>query len=201
MSMAVLVAAPKAAAAIDITPLVSSSDWRLRMAERIDSNKTFPAEGYCQEGVVRISFMIDRAGNLLSSGIAESSNVTAFDVEALAILKRAHPFPRPPEGFGGPFMSLTVPIHFKQHAPGATSDKRLYLHLKSDMTLTLNGVPIPSERLDREISSTASNDKSAWVLVCSDENVPPEQLSKLAERVKATGFQFTLVPRSTPEAD
>jgi TonB family protein len=201
MSMAVLVSAQNEAAAIDIVPLEPSSQWRLQMAERIDSNKEFPAGGYCQEGIVRISFMIDRAGNLLSSGVAESSSIPAFDVEALAILKRAQPFPPPPEAVGGAFVNLNVPIRFRQHAPGAAGDKRLYLNLKSDLTLTLNGAPVKSEGLDRTISSTASNDKSAWIIICSDESVAPEQLSKLAERVKAAGFKFTVVPRPDPESD
>jgi TonB family protein len=201
ISRAGLIADPNEAAAIDITSLISPHDWRLQMVERIDSNKTFPAGGYCQEGLVRMSFMIDRAGNLLSSGVAESSNVPAFDAEALAILKRAEPFPPPPDAVAGPFVNLTVPIRFRQHAPDAAGDKRLYLNLKSDLTLTLNNSPVQSEGLDRTISSTASNDKNAWILICSDENVPPEQSSKLAERVKVAGFKFTVVPRPAPEPD
>jgi TonB family protein len=200
-SVAALVVAVDEAAAKDITPFVSPSDWRLQMVERIDSSKTFPAGGYCQEGVVKMSFMIDRAGNLLSSGVAESSNIPAFDAEALAILWRAQPFPAPPDAVAGAFVNLTVPLSFRQNAPGAVGDKRLYLNLKSDLTLTLNSAPVQSDGLDRAISSAASNDRSAWVLICSDENVPPEQLSRLAERVKATGFKFTVVPRPTAEPD
>ena len=98
-------------------------------------------------------------------------------------------------------MNLTVPLHFRQHVPDATSDKRLYLNLKSDLTLALDNAPVQGEGLDRAISSAASNDKSAWILICSEENVPPEQLGKLAERVKATGFKFTVVPRPAPEPE
>ena len=172
------------------------ADWRLQMAGRIDRNKTFPADGYCREGVVTVTFLIDRAGNLLSSEIAESSNIPAFDVEALAILKRAHPFPPPPEGVGGAFVSLSVPIRFMQ----ATEDgeKRLYLNLKSDLTLTLDGVPVERKELERTIISTTNNDRKAWIIICSDENVPPEQLSNLAEQVKAADFNFTVIPRPGP---
>jgi TonB family protein len=185
----------------DITPVVSPSDWRLQMVERIDSSKTFPAGGYCQEGVVKMSFMIDRAGNLLSSGVAESSNIPAFDAEALAILWRAQPFPPPPEELGGPFVSLTVPMHFRQQAEGVAGEKRLYLNLRSDATLTLNGAAIQNDGLDRTLIAMASKDKSAWILICSDEHVPPEQLGRLAERVKAFGLKFTVVPRPAPESD
>jgi TonB family protein len=201
ISVAALVVTPDEAAAKDITPFVSPSDWRLQMVERIDSSKTFPAGGYCQEGVVKMSFMIDRAGNLLSSGVAESSNIPAFDAEALAILKRAQPFPPPPDAVAGAFINLTVPLNFRQHAPDAVGDKRLYLNLRSDLTLMLNNAPVQSEGLDRAISSAAGNDRSARILICSDEDVAPEQVSKLAERVKATGFKFTVVPRPAAEPD
>jgi TonB family protein len=201
ISVAALVAAPDEAAAKDITPFVSPSDWRLQMVERIDSSKTFPTGGYCREGIVKVSFMIDRAGNLLSSGIAESSNVPAFDVEALAILKRAQPFPPPPEELGGPFVSLAVPMHFRQQAEGAAGEKRLYLNLRSDATLTLNGAAIQNDGLDRTLIAMASKDKSAWIFICSDEDVSPEQLGRLAERVKAFGLKFIVVPRPVPESD
>ncbi len=201
ISVAVLLVAPDEAAAKDITPFVSPSDWRLQMVERIDSSKTFPAGGYCQEGVVKMSFMIDRAGNLLSSGVAESSNIPAFDAEALAILWRAQPFPAPPDAVTGPFVNLTVPLSFRQHAPDVGGGKRLYLNLKSDLTLRLNNAPVQGDGLDRAIGAAAGNDKSAWILICSEETVPPEQLSRLAERVKATGFKFTVVPRPAAEPD
>jgi TonB family protein len=190
-------AAPAAAPPKDGAP-AGLADWRLQLVDRINRAKTFPADGYCREGLVKISFLIDRSGNLLSSEIAESSSIPAFDVEALAILKRAHPFPPPPEGIGGAFVTLNVPIRFRQETQGAVGEKRLYLNLKSDLTLTLDGVPVQSKGLDRTISSTAHNDKNAWIIICSDENVPAEKLSDLAEQVKATGFKFTLVPRLAP---
>jgi TonB family protein len=197
-----LVAAPNEATPPAAAPkdgaTAGLAEWRLQLVDRIDRAKTFPAGGYCREGLVRISFLIDRSGNLLSSEIAESSSIPAFDVEALAILKRAHPFPPPPEGVGGAFVTLSVPIRFRQESQDAGGEKRLYLNLKSDSTLTLDGVPVPSKGLDRTISSSANNDKNAWVIICGDENVPVEQLNDLAEQMKAAGFKFTLVPRPTP---
>ena len=197
-----LVAAPNEATPPAAAPkdgaTAGLAEWRLQLVDRIDRAKTFPAGGYCREGLVRISFLIDRSGNLLSSEIAESSNIPAFDVEALAILKRAHPFPPPPEGVGGAFVTLSVPIRFRQESQDAGGEKRLYLNLRSDTTLTLDGVPVASKGLDRTISSSANNDKNAWVIICGDENVPVEQLNDLAEQVKAAGFKFTLVPRPTP---
>jgi TonB family protein len=208
--IAALAAAPNEAAAIDITPLPSApkdgtatglADWRLKLVGRIEEKTTFPVEGYCREGVVKVRFMIDRSGNLLSTEVAESSDIMVFDAEALAILKRANPFPPPPAGIGGPFVSLTVPIRFRPYAPDAVGEKRFYLNLKSDLTLTLDGAPVQSEALDRVIRSKASNDKSTSIIICADEHVPAAELSRLAERVKAAGFRFALAPRPGAESD
>jgi TonB family protein len=207
---AAFTAAPNDAAAIDITPIPSApkqgtaaalADWRLKLVGRIEEKTTFPAAAYCREGIVKIRFMIDRSGNLLSTEIAESSDLIAFDTEALAILKRAHPLPPPPAGFGGPFVTITVPIRFRPYAPDVGDEKRLYLNLKSDLTLTLDGAPVQSDTLDRTIRSKANNDKSASIIICSDEHVPAAELSHLGERVKAAGFRFALAPRPGAESD
>ena len=200
-ALAALLSAAYETDAKDITPVVTVADWRMQMVERIDSSKTFPLGGYCREGLVKISFMIDRAGNLLSSSVAESSHVPAFDAEALAILKRAQPFPPPPDAVAGPFVNLTVPLNFRQQAPDEVGDRRLYLYLRSDLALTLDSAPVPGDQLDRAISAAAGNDRSAWILICSDEDVPAEQISKLAERVKATGYTHMIVPRPAAESD
>jgi TonB family protein len=201
-----LVAAPNDAAPPAASPQAAAAaaglaDWRLQLVDKINRARTFPAGGYCREGLVKISFLIDRKGNLLSSEITESSNIPAFDVEALSMLKRAHPFPPPPDGIGGAFVTLNVPIRFRQESQGAVGEKRLYLNLKSDLTLTLDGVPVPSAGLDRTINATASNDKNVWIVICSDEKVPAEKLSELAEQVKTAGLKFTLVPRPNPASD
>jgi TonB family protein len=205
MAASDLLAAPNDAAPPAAPPkdgaAVGLADWRLQMADRINRSKTFPADAYCLEGIVKISFLIDRSGNLLSSEIAESSNIPAFDVEALAILKRAHPFPPPPEGVGGAFVTLNVPVRFKRASRGDDGERLLHLDLRSDSTLMLDGALVQSKELDRAINSATNNDKNARVIICSDENVQPEQLSNLAEHVKAAGFKFTLVPRPTAKSD
>ena len=133
-------ARPRAAAGVaEEHSAAAVADWRLQMVDRIE-RAAHSRSGY-QEGLVKVSFRIDRAGNLLASEVAESSHVLAFDAEALAMLERAHPFPPPPEGVAGAFVSLSVPIRFRQ-APQAADDEKLrYLNLKADLTLTLDGAP------------------------------------------------------------
>src|SRR5262245_5686434 len=106
-------AAPRAAPPTD-PAAAELAERRAQLVNRINRNTAFPARGQCREGLVRILFFIDRAGNLVASEIAESSKIPAFDVEALAIIKRAHPFPAPPKAVAGARVSLVVPVRFKQ---------------------------------------------------------------------------------------
>jgi TonB family protein len=169
------------------------------MVDRITRSMAFPARAQCREGLVKISFLIDRAGNLIASEIAESSNVPAFDAEALAMVKRGHPYPPPPKSVGGPHVTLTVPVRFTQQA--ASGERRLYLNLQGDLTLTLNGASVQRAGLERAIGAAANNDKNAQIVICSDENVPPAELSSLVERVKGAGLKFTVVSPADPTPD
>jgi TonB family protein len=175
------------------------ADWRSQMVDRITRSMAFPARAQCREGLVKISFLIDRAGNLIASEIAESSNVPAFDAEALAMVKRGHPYPPPPKGVGGPHVALTVPVRFRQQV--ASGERRFYLNLQADLTLTLNGSSVQRAGLERAIYTTTNNDKNAQIIICSDEKVSPAELSSLVEQVKGTGFKFTVVSPADPTSD
>jgi len=169
------------------------------MVDRITRSMAFPARAQCREGLVKISFLIDRAGNLIASEIAESSNVPAFDAEALAMVKRGHPYPPPPKGVGGPHVTLTVPVRFRQEV--ASGERRLYLNLRADLTLTLNGSSVQRTGLERAIGATTNNDKNAQIMICSDENVPPAELRSLVEQVKGAGLKFTVVSPADATSD
>jgi TonB family protein len=192
--------APSAAPTNDAAA-AALADWRAQMVDRINQNTAFPTRGQCREGVVKILFFIDRAGKLLASEIAESSNIAAFDVEALAIIARAQPFPAPPKTFGGERIGLTVPVRFKQPLEDVADERRLYLDLQSDSTLILNGTPVEKAGLGRAIRSAANNDKNTRIVICHEESAPPAELSDLVGRVKGTGFKFSLVPRPSPKSD
>jgi protein TonB len=49
---------------------------------------------------------------VIDSRITRSSGAAALDEEALALLRRAEPFPAPPAELVGPQVNLTVPIRF-----------------------------------------------------------------------------------------
>jgi periplasmic protein TonB len=88
-------AAPQAAR----TPPQSVVRWQGRLAAHIERFKRYPAEArsHSVTGTVIVSYTIDREGHLLRSSIVQSSGSAALDQEALAMLVRAQPMPRPPE--------------------------------------------------------------------------------------------------------
>ena len=113
--------------------------------------------------------------------------------------RRGHPYPPPPKGVGGPHVALTVPVRFRQQV--ASGERRFYLNLQADLTLTLNGSSVQRAGLERAIYTTTNNDKNAQIIICSDEKVSPAELSSLVEQVKGTGFKFTVVSPADPTSD
>jgi protein TonB len=70
------------------------------------------AQAARQEGIVVLSFTMDRHGRVLSRHIARSSGVAALDAEALAMIERAQPLPEFPPNMPEAVRSFTAPIKF-----------------------------------------------------------------------------------------
>jgi periplasmic protein TonB len=65
-----------------------------------------------EEGVVTLSFTMDRHGRVLSRRIAHSSGYAALDAEALAMIERAQPLPAFPSNMPEAARTFTAPIKF-----------------------------------------------------------------------------------------
>jgi periplasmic protein TonB len=102
--------APAAAAPASPSPEIAS--WQQALAAHLNRFKQYPARGRNAEGVVTVGFNIDRRGSVLSSRIVKSSGSEVLDAEALAVIKRAAPFPRPPAEIADSELSFVVPIRF-----------------------------------------------------------------------------------------
>jgi periplasmic protein TonB len=88
--------------------------WRGQIVALIERNKRYPAkaESRGQQGVARVFFSLDRQGQVIDSRVVGSSGVTALDEEALALLRRAQPFPKPPAELTGERVDLMLPLRF-----------------------------------------------------------------------------------------
>jgi protein TonB len=88
--------------------------WVRRLLAQLNRFKQYPrdARRRREEGVVALSFTVDRSGRVLARHVAKSSGSRALDEEALAMLQRAQPLPAFPPGMGGTSRSFNVPIRF-----------------------------------------------------------------------------------------
>ena len=72
----------------------------------------YPASASGQKGVVKLSFTLGRNGQVLSSRLGGSSGVAAFDTEAMAMVRRAQPFPPVPAEITYGTVPINVPVGF-----------------------------------------------------------------------------------------
>ena len=107
---------PAATTAPAAQPPVSNAvpNWQGLVLARLAKYKQYPAAARSrnQQGVSYVHFAMDRRGNIISAVIDKTSGFDALDTEAVALLRRASPFPPPPAEIAGDPVELTVPIQF-----------------------------------------------------------------------------------------
>ena len=65
------------------------------------------------QGTVIADLEIDSKGSVISVKIKKSSTYEVLDNEALEMIKKASPFPAPPDNLRGKNFNVLVPISFK----------------------------------------------------------------------------------------
>jgi len=88
--------------------------WETSLVRRLQRSKRYPsaARERNEQGVVLLSFSLDRNGHVLERHIARSSGYRALDDEALAMIARAEPLPAFAPSMPQARLDLTVPIRF-----------------------------------------------------------------------------------------
>ncbi len=96
------------------TVAASARTWEGMLLAHLERRKRYPAEARAQrrEGVAYVRFTMDRDGRVLSAKLERGSGHAALDREALALLHRAQPLPKPPQEVIGDPVSLVVPVEF-----------------------------------------------------------------------------------------
>jgi protein TonB len=109
-------AAPKpSVAGFASSPALSNGlTWQGLLLARLQQAKRYPlsAQARRQQGVVLLQFTMDRDGKVLTAGIEKSSGYDLLDQEALALIQRVQPLPKPPAEVAGDPIALVVPIEF-----------------------------------------------------------------------------------------
>ena len=91
--------------------------WRKAVTEHVWRNKMFPPNAIGQRGDAGVTFVIDRAGKLISNALVESTGIGALDTETLAMVERSQPFPKPPAEAKDDLQRVTILITFDGTRP------------------------------------------------------------------------------------
>lgn len=85
-----------------------------KLLSHVERHKRYPAAARSAgiSGATRLSITIDRTGGLAGARVSAGSGHQILDQEALAVARRAAPYPRPPEGVGGRTFSFAVTLRF-----------------------------------------------------------------------------------------
>jgi periplasmic protein TonB len=88
--------------------------WETAMTRHLQQYKRYPAAAQSrgEEGVVELSFTVDRAGHVLSREIVRSSGHRELDNEVMSMIERAQPLPPFPASMPQAKLDLTLPIRF-----------------------------------------------------------------------------------------
>jgi protein TonB len=89
--------------------------YKTRIQRRLERSKKYPplAQSRKVEGIVYVTFTINKDGRVVSSTIARSSGFSILDDEALGLLRRVNPLPSIPDEVQATVVTLTAPLQFK----------------------------------------------------------------------------------------
>jgi len=94
-------------------PHVATS-WETSLIKHLEQYKRYPSDAQSrgEEGIVLLSFSVDRNGHVLARHVAKSSGYPELDDEVIAMIARAEPLPPFPADMPDAKLDLTVPIRF-----------------------------------------------------------------------------------------
>ena len=85
------------------------------LGRAIAKHKSYPKIANMRgwQGECLLDLKIDGDGNVLSVNVRESSGHESLDKQALEMVRKASPFPAPPEALRGRSFNISVPVSFK----------------------------------------------------------------------------------------
>lgn len=91
------------------------SFWLSNLTWHVARAVQHPDKGKCpaREGTALVQFIINRGGRVLDARIAQGSGFQDLDLEAVNAVKRASPFPLPPELISPLRLTFDIPVTFR----------------------------------------------------------------------------------------
>jgi protein TonB len=105
---------PRNTARVDAAAPRIDPSWTTLLFKQLQRFKSYPSSARArnEQGVVTLSFTVDRDGHVLSRQIAASSGHPDLDAEVLTMIERAQPLPAFPASMTQAQQDFTVPIRF-----------------------------------------------------------------------------------------
>jgi protein TonB len=92
----------------------AASSYQAALAAHLRQYRDFPSAAQDQgiHGVARVTFTVTASGGLAAASLNDSSGFSILDQAALAMVRRAAPYPAIPPELGRRTVTVTVPIRF-----------------------------------------------------------------------------------------
>jgi TonB family protein len=90
-----------------------TANWMKQISAIFERHKRYPKVSKIKEAKVRVSLVLNRLGHVIELAVLESSGDPRFDEEALSMIRRSDPVPRPPAGLTEDTFSYSLDVNFK----------------------------------------------------------------------------------------
>src|SRR3954454_3594064 len=91
-----------------------AADWGRQISAYFELHKRYPKVKRNKTASVKVSLVLNRLGNVVQVGVAESSGDPAFDEAAIAMIRRSDPVPRPPAELTDDTFSYSLNVNFNE---------------------------------------------------------------------------------------
>jgi TonB family protein len=89
-----------------------TANWGRKISAYFELHKRYPENHKSKVATVRVSFVLNRRGNVVSASVARSSGDAAFDDAAISMIHRSDPVPPPPAGLTDDTFSFNLDVNF-----------------------------------------------------------------------------------------
>ena len=88
--------------------------WSHQLSAYLNLHKRYPEVKNPRAAKVKVNFVLDRLGHVVSVNVVQGSGDTAYDEAALSMVRRSDPLPRPPPVVADEGLSFTVDVVFQK---------------------------------------------------------------------------------------
>lgn len=91
-----------------------AADWGKQVSAYFKLHQRYPKVKKSKPVTVKVSLVLNRRGNVVHVSILESSGYPAFDDEAISMIRRSDPVPRPPTELTDDTFSYNLSVNFDE---------------------------------------------------------------------------------------